>query len=819
MRRTNQSHRRDATIIPLLAICLVALCGFVALAIDIGMIAVARTQAQNAADSAAMAGARRIDGSASPDLNAATARAKQAARANRVLARSLTDAEVSVRHGAYHYDTASETFTPQYPPVAPDNYNLTEATVTTEHGTAFARVFGTSLFKVRATAVAAHRPRDITVILDFSGSMNNESDLWNNESYLGTVNNTSNSLETVYPLFGHYSSSSAALLNTTGDARVGKCNVSQAAAGISALVDDFYQHGWATTPAKAFTPAADSLATTPGGDDYLAKSGTSTTPATYAKTVQEATGATDTRVANKTDAIKSYTNFQGYTQGPRYWGKTFFVWPPEPDYPAGTPSRDWRKRFFLKAGGSHPTFGGAMDDNTKLWDTSGNWRDPVVSGTTNYVINYAAILAWIKASPTPFPTRLRAGKLLFYDAIPTDVPTSAYTWTNANSQISNTNQRFWKEYIDYTLGVWRDPFGAVQRPGNPSCSLGPDFSWGTIKVSAPVTGYAANPQTRMHPQDNPERPRHRFWFGPMTMVQYISDTGLLPGTAHDISMYPAKVGIQGALEDIRNNHPNDLVSLILFNRPPFDDEPAEAGRFGAAQYSLSRDYTGMLNSLWFPPGTASGDARPWDANGRQTPRAYGDYTANTCTNYGLMLAYNQLSSNASLRSSLLGGNGRKGTQRLIILETDGMANVAANASFTNQGANKSYYNIGPADSITPGGNAATAVVDLAQRLVAPASGSTYSPGFGTPRKPVLIHCIAFGAVFEPTAAGTDPANAMSLLQQVSAIGNTGFPSSVTDTSSPYYYKICIGTLEERRDKLRRAFQAVTDDGISLSLIR
>ena len=41
----------------------------------------------------------------------------------------------------------------------------------------------------------------------------------------------------------------------------------------------------------------------------------------------------------------------------------------------------------------------------------------------------------------------------------------------------------------------------------------------------------------------------------------MSDTGLLPGTTHDISMVAAKLGIAGALQDIQNNHPNDMVSL------------------------------------------------------------------------------------------------------------------------------------------------------------------------------------------------------------------------------------------------------------------
>ena len=74
-------------------------------------------------------------------------------------------------------------------------------------------------------------------------------------------------------------------------------------------------------------------------------------------------------------------------------------------------------------------------------------------------------------------------------------------------------------------------------------------------------------QAFINPTDNPKRPRHRFWFGPMTMVQYMSDTGLFPGTTTDISMLPAKLGIAGALTDIQMNHPNDLVSMLLYSRP------------------------------------------------------------------------------------------------------------------------------------------------------------------------------------------------------------------------------------------------------------
>ena len=49
---------RRGTVLPILGVCLISLFGFVGLAVDLGMLAVARTQCQNAADVAALAGTR-----------------------------------------------------------------------------------------------------------------------------------------------------------------------------------------------------------------------------------------------------------------------------------------------------------------------------------------------------------------------------------------------------------------------------------------------------------------------------------------------------------------------------------------------------------------------------------------------------------------------------------------------------------------------------------------------------------------------------------------------------------------------------------------
>ncbi len=84
----------------------------------------------------------------------------------------------------------------------------------------------------------------------------------------------------------------------------------------------------------------------------------------------------------------------------------------------------------------------------------------------------------------------------------------------------------------------------------------------------------------MNYTDNPERPRHRLWFGPMTMIQYMSDTGLLSGTTHDISMYPMKLRDRRRRCSIsRANHPNDLVSMVLFSRPQYNNDAPDTGAF------------------------------------------------------------------------------------------------------------------------------------------------------------------------------------------------------------------------------------------------
>jgi Flp pilus assembly protein TadG len=874
-------RRRGSILVPAI-LTIVALCGFVAMAVDVGMMASVKVQAQNAADAAAMAGARTLNGSSTPPLALAQTNALAAAAANTALGTNgsgtlsmvpFQPSEVTVVPGTYHYDNPTQAFYPAYTLGNGETYNLEQVTVTRNVHNTFYTVndaANTSLSNVTITAisVAAHRPRDVTIAFDFSGSMNNESDLWNAESYLGPFLGTTNNADPIVPTFAQYSNAAAAMV-WTGASPGGRSNVTQPVQGMPALVDSYFQTGRSTVTGDAFSPANNSYASNPNGDTPLFVNNAST--GSYATTVKDILGTNpdagfDTvksalatgydyldaaRVGKNVNNIGPWSaqpapssrnplatlakitgiGFSGFTQGPKYYGKTFFMWPPDPRStsvdvlnPHSVP--DWRARFFLMPDGVTP-----VTDNTVLWSAAGLWNPPSNGGTTNYKINYKEILYWINnVGPNPFPSQLRGGRILYYSAIPTDVPAAAYDHSQPNSNIANADQRFWKEYIDFALGVWRDPYGNIQSPnlaplGNsaPSCSYGPDFAWGTVKISAKP---AAATGTYMNYLDNPLRPRHRMWFGPMTMIQYIADTGLNSGTIRDISTYSAKLGIASVINDIQINHPNDSVSMIIFNRPQYTGDP-QIGTFSQAQSSLGRDYTTMYNSLWYPPNSSSTDVRPWDVNGLQTPRSFADYTSNTATQHGLMLAYNQFSGNPALVASGAGGLGRIGAQRLVILETDGMANVGDNPAlgFSNNGYGQSYYNILPGQTNTATGYDQTALLQVVQAICNTKDGVAGTPnsevanpgypGYAVPSRPVSVQTIAFGIVFEiSTSAQT---NAVGLLQSISTIGGSVFPSSPNDPTNGF--KWCIGPLATKQQLLQQAFSAVLNDGDAISIVQ
>jgi len=94
--RLNQRQARRGAIIPLVAITLIGLMGMLALAIDIGMVAVAKTQAQNAADVAAMAGVRTFTGQSGYNLSNVSVNAVTAATQNKIFSSYVSGDPASI---------------------------------------------------------------------------------------------------------------------------------------------------------------------------------------------------------------------------------------------------------------------------------------------------------------------------------------------------------------------------------------------------------------------------------------------------------------------------------------------------------------------------------------------------------------------------------------------------------------------------------------------------------------------------------------------------------------------------------------------------
>jgi len=773
----------------------------------------------------------------------------------------------------------------------------------------------------------------------------------------GSPSSGTNNPEGVFPRFGHYSSISAAGLQRTSpvsmDGQVyGLCNfteVNPLSQNRRPVIESFFQHNTGGTPTLAFTPAPDGDSEGYVSGHRYYRSNTTTWPAyspgsAYARTVTQLLnlGSFSTSsaanwpweldgyaagIAGSVDGSANYgtgsgssangkTNyndvpFLSYTQGPRYWGKTFFLWPPDPRWPFGSstadrnkvrdlinlmgglsathrdivannwpwasetalstflltdptgpllnpssrtyqrilrlhnrPRADWRKRFFLKSDGVTP-----VDDNSLLWDSDGDWRSPRSGGTVHYRINYQEILRWLfTEGPNPFPPRLKAGRINYYTALPNfNDNTLNSRWWNT-FPLPDLNERFWKDYIDYVLGLRQTGSTTwdIQSSSVPNIvgytGYGGDFTWGTASITA-QSSLTGIPRPYMHYNDNPKRPRLHFWFGPMSMVDFLGNYNMggragnqaywwWPGTAYEAPLYAAKIGFRAALQDIERNHPNDHVSLIMFCVPRTSaTDVTNARRFNRVRAPLGRNYSRMIDSLWFPPFTLDNpgtEINMYDFERNiEVPRAMGG----TCYSMGLMLAYNQFSSNPSLRTynpppaplGDAGGLGRKGAQKMVIFETDGLPNHTATATLVNAGPYNSYYRIrfnssNPASSEYPSvtGTADNApsvtseIFEICRRIVA--LDTDNPPGYSTPRRPALIHCIGFGSFISPD--NPDRAPAITTLGEMEAIGN--IPPHRRIGNVPY--KLVFGPDDYMIETLRQAISDIMQDGVQVTLI-
>ena len=384
-------HRRG-TVLPLVALTIVAQLSFLALAIDLGMVAISKTQAQQAADLAALTAARSLNGSAASNYNqsAATTNAQNLLSYNRVLGQQIQASQLQLTYGSYDYSQTAQSFSANYPPLNGSPTTAVTATVTTGSSpAAFSKVFGTQLLpNLSATAQAVHRPRDIALVMDLSSSMRYGTLLGFD---IQTSTRATNNPDTLVPTFGQYSSNTGLTGPTTNRTSIYDnytISPSNTTTGNSSYnltyINGFYQNAayasplirafdsftstdggntW-TAPTSGPPPPQlppSSYASVPGGDVPLFKSGSTTT---YAQTVKDVVGSTSRNASWELDGYSNYTNgslsnaaqgqssyanapFYGYTQGPGYYGKSFFIWPPDPRQPLTTANDATQIKQFL----------------------------------------------------------------------------------------------------------------------------------------------------------------------------------------------------------------------------------------------------------------------------------------------------------------------------------------------------------------------------------------------------------------------------------------------------------------------------------------
>jgi len=565
--------------------------------------------------------------------------------------------------------------------------------------------------------------------------------------------------------------------------------------------------------------------------------------------------------------------FDGFSMGPGYFGKTFYMWPPDPRYGANAdPTNisstntaqdsgnrwiaDWRKRFFLYPGTSASTKGAPMDDNSRLWDTAagniGVWRPQGLGGTVQYIPHYDAILKWIKNGPQTLPPSMRAGRVLYYDSIPDTIPMN---WqTGLIGSTATVNDRFWKEYIDFVIGCGRHARKKTLNGQATNNTFGSN-TFGSPQIT-PKSSLSGTPTPYMNYGDCPVHPRLHMWFGPLTMLGFISlnsdnlDYNWNAGTTSEAQMWQLKAGIRAALDDINKNHPNDLASLNFWS-----------GHDGYAtpRVTMGRNYDMMKNCLYYPfslvnsLGTVSSEMRPYTTATINSSNPCGfeplNYQADlpcadggTNPTMGFMVAYNQFNWNG-------GFTGRKGASKIVILETDGAANLKCNGTFSAiSGGGGTYQWTGVTNGGSPGTpsnghpGAMDPAISLAWLINQDSAGSkpwptfpSYTngsgvatattptkwtgltangPGFSTPRAPARVHTLAFGELFESTTTSMVKTRSLEFLRNIQIAGGTS-PAGSTSIES---YKIITGTSDQRIANMKQALERIMQGGINVSLI-
>ena len=142
------------------------------------------------------------------------------------------------------------------------------------------------------------------------------------------------------------------------------------------------------------------------------------------------------------------------------------------------------------------------------------------------------------------------------------------------------------------------------------------------------------------------------------------------------------------------------------------------------------------------------------------------------------------------------GAGRRGSQKIVIFETDGVPNSYRKPTFNARGFN-SYYTLG---GVTSAGNGDTTgigyVYSVIQQMVKPmaatatTSGGGPDSGLSLPNAPARIYPIAFGDLFDEDLApnATYRPTAQAFLAKCAEYGGTGTPGAITPAGHASHHR-------------------------------
>lgn len=183
-RKTPVSHRRRrGTTLVLSALLMIVFMAFLAFSIDVGYMCLARAQLGRAVDAAALAGASAlVDGQDAAEAQAVEYLVRNPVGTNAIIAEAdLPELknEFLLRYGD-HMQVSAGTWDPTTRTLNTAASTPSALKVSIAYPDLpffFARALGYDTFTVQQEAVAMFQPRDIMLVLDFSGSMNDDSQL------------------------------------------------------------------------------------------------------------------------------------------------------------------------------------------------------------------------------------------------------------------------------------------------------------------------------------------------------------------------------------------------------------------------------------------------------------------------------------------------------------------------------------------------------------------------------------------------------------------------------------------------------------------